>query len=147
MSPEKVEYQPRLLVGRDLLTPIDVFRAAEFFDGNIVSGGIVSGGGLTLKAVSSPVNIRLLNGSIFNNEAGWLEVVFRDGGAAGSRVLGPFRVEAYSQRKLPFDEIQGRVFTSGIYVEVRSGWTAQPLSNGVNVNVGVVQEPTDLFGV
>ena len=144
---ERIEQEPKYLVGRELLSPIDIFRAAEFSVGSIVSGGIVSGGGLTLKAVSSPVNIRLLNLHMFNNEAGWLEVQFLDGGSIGGRVLGPYHIEPFSEREVPYDKLVGRKFTSAIYGEVRSGWAAQPLSTGVSVAVSYVQEPTDLFGV
>lgn len=143
---DRVEQEPKLLhPDRKLVTPLDVFQGAEYFDGNIISGGTVSGGGLSLKVVSSPVRIRLLNLSIFNNEGGWLEVQFRDGGAAGGRVLGPYRVNAYTGVPIPGDQLVGRYFTSSIYAEVRSGWTAQPLSNGVNINAGAIQEPRDYF--
>jgi hypothetical protein len=142
---ERQEVESKELVGRELLSPINVFRTAEFADGTIASGGIVSGGGLTLRAVSSPSNIRLLNLHLFNNEAGWVEVVFKDGGTAGGRVLGPFRLGGFTERKVPYQEMLGRKFTSSVYAEVRSGWIAQPLSTGVNVNAGFVLEPTDLF--
>jgi len=146
MSPERVAYEPKYLhPDRKLVTPMDIFRAAEFFAGSIVSGGSVSGGGLTLKVVSSPVNIRPLNLHMMNNEGGWLEVQFRDGNAVGGLVLGPYRIDSYSERKIPYEELVGHKFTSAIYGEVRSGWTAQPLSNGVSVNMGVAQEPTDFY--
>jgi hypothetical protein len=103
----------------------------------------VSGGGLTLKAVSSEVALRPVNLHMHNDEGGWLEVQFRDGGAHGGLVLGPYRLQSYSARTIPTEELMGHYFTSSVYAEVRSGWTGQPLSNGVVINMGLVQEPLD----
>jgi len=137
--------QKNLGPNRNLLTPLEIFRGSEYFDGTIISGGNVSGGGLSLKVVSSDVKIRLLNLHLMNNEGGWLEVQFRDGGGGGGRVLGPYRLGAYSEVDIPEKKLTGRYFTSAVYCEVRSGWTSQPLSTGVNVNAGVIQEPGDFY--
>ena len=139
--PERVEHQ-EVKLGPDgnFLAPLEIFRGSEYFDGTIISGGNVSGGGLSLKVVSSPMKIRLLNLHMMNNEGGWVEVQFFDGGRGGSRVLGPYRLGAFSEGNVPEEKLTGRYFTSAVYCEVRSGWTAQPLSTGVNINAGVIQE-------
>lgn len=142
----RVEFEPKLLVGRELLTPIDALRASDFAVGSIVSGGNQSGGGVNLKIVSSAVKMRPVALHLFNNEGGWLEVVFHDGGFAGGRVLGPFRIQPLAEYRVPPEDLLGRYFTSSIYSQVRSGWTAQPLSTGVQIEVSWVPEPTDLPG-
>lgn len=138
--------RPRVL-GKDraLVTPIDELRAGDFGVGTINSGGVVSGGGLTLRAVSSPSRLRVLNADVYNNDGGWLEVEFRDGGFAGGRVLGPFKVLSRDQFSVPQDQLKGRYFTSSIYAMILSGWVAQPLSNGVKVNVSFIAEPLDFY--
>ena len=142
------ETQPFLLgADGELITPMDVFRAADFSTGSLVSGNITSGNGLTLKAVSSQVKLRVVNLQMYNREGGWLEIAYYDGGRAGARVLGPYRIQAYSERSIPFAELQGRYFTSSVHVQALSGWTGQPLSNGVDINISYVREATDVYGM
>ena len=138
--------RPRL-IGRDraLGTPIDEFRASDFGVGTINSGGNVSGGGLTIRSVSGPTRLRVLSAEMWNNEAGWLEIEFRDGNFNGGRVLGPFKVLSRDQLAIPREQLQGRYFTSGIHAIVLSGWVSQPLSNGVKCNISFVAEPTDFY--
>ena len=141
------EFIPKQVVGHELLTPLDIFRGGDFSTGTLVSGNITSGNGLNVRLVSGTVKMRVANVHLYNREGGWIEMAFYDGGRAGSRVLGPYRLQPYSERTVPFDEVQGRYFTSGIYAQALSGWVSQPLSNGVDIEVSWVPEYTDLFGV
>lgn len=144
--PERIESEQKVLhPDRKLVTPMDVFIGAIPAQGRLLSGGAVSGGGLNLLIVSSPSNLRLVNMHLFNREGGWLEIQFRDGNSIGDIKMGPYRLQAYSERQLPYEQVVGRYFTSSIYVEVRSGWTSQPLSNGVDIDVSVVKQPTDWY--
>ena len=138
--------RPRL-IGKDraLVTPMDELRASDFGIGTINSGGNVSGGGLTIRAVSGPTRLRILNADLWNQEGGWVEVEFRDGGFAGGRVLGPFQALSRTSLPIPQEQLQGRYFTSGIHAIVLSGWVAQPLSNGVKVNISWIAEPLDFY--
>ena len=149
---ERIEYTPKLLhPDRNLVTPMDVFRGSRFVAASLISGAAVSNnldvlsGGGRMFQVSSPVRARVLNLEVSNREPGWLEVEFRDGGAAGGRVLGPYRIDALADRRLGVDDLIGRYFTSSIHGLVRSGYTAQPLSNGVLVNLSFILEPTDFY--
>lgn len=151
--PELVLYQPQLLhPDRRLTTPLEVFRGADFRAALIISGAVASNnldvlsGGGRIYQVSSPVKVRMLNLEVWNNEAGWLEVEFRDGGSNGGRVLGPYKVDSRSRFSQVGEDLMGRSFTSSIHFQVLSGWTAQPLSNdGVKVAVGWVADPTDFY--
>lgn len=146
MQPREVA-QKFLGPDRNLRYAMDTFRGARFaaHASGILSGGTVSGGGLTLYQVSSQVTVRLLNVEVWNREAGWIEVEFRDGGFAGGRVLGPMKVNPRDRLELSTEQVLGRTFTSSIYVMVLSGYAAQPLSNGVLVNAGFVLEPSGDF--
>lgn len=136
---------PRVL-GRDhlLQTPVDINRAADFSVGTLNSGAQASGQGLVIFQVSSPVRVRILNLEMFNAEPGWIEVEFRDGISTGGRVLGPYSLLPRSRTPIPYEELVGRYFTSAIYGIVLSGYTAQPLSNGVLVKLSRWNDPTDL---
>ena len=107
--PEEIQFREKRLVGRDLLTPIDVFRGADFSAGVLISGavqsgvGVLSGGGIIYQ-VSSPVNVRVLNLEMANQEPGWLEVEFRDGHFGGGRVLGPYRLNPLSRVSIPYEQ-------------------------------------------
>ena len=124
---------------------MDELRASDFGVGTINSGGNVSGGGLTIRAVSSPSRLRVLAAEMWNNDGGWLEIEFRDGNFNGGRVLGPFKVLSRDQFAVPREQLQGRYFASGIHAIVLSGWVAQPLSNGVKVNISWIAEPLDFY--
>lgn len=149
--PETVQYQPQVLhPDRKLVTPLEVFRGADFRAVLIISGAVVSNnldvlsGGGRIYQVSSPVKVRMLNLEVWNNEAGWLEIEFRDGGSNGGRVLGPYKVDTRSRFSQGGEDLIGRSFTSSIHFQVLSGWTGQPLSSdGVKVSVGFVADPTD----
>lgn len=151
--PETVQFQPQVLhPDRKLVTPLDVFRGADFRAALIISGAVASNnrdvlsGGGRLYQVSSPVRARMLNLEVWNNEAGWIEVEFRDGGSAGGRVLGPYKVDTRSRFAQVAENLAGRYFTSSIHFQVLSGWTAQPVTtDGVKVNVGFIAEPTDFY--
>ena len=136
---EEIEIKKR--VERELRTEIDVFQAAKFSTGIFTSAHVASG--LSLVSVVSPTNIRPLNLELFNQDAGWIEVEFRDGGLDGGRVLGPYVLNARSERRLSYDELIGRYFTSGIHMTFISGYTATPLSSGIKVNVSHVKEVTE----
>lgn len=145
-------YQEKQLVGRELLTPINLLRAAEQTVATLISGAVQSGtfalsGGGLIYQVSSPVNVRLVGLDMFNREAGWLEVEFRDGGFGGDRVAGPYRLNPREEYHIPYWELLGKKFTSSVYGVVLSGWAAQPLSNGVRVNIARVNEAIDLYGL
>lgn len=146
MSQEEVILK-QLGPNRELLTPMEVFRASDFRVGTIESGAHLSGRGLTLYQVSSPVKVKLLNVELFNAEAGWIEVEFRDGGFQGGRVLGPYRLNLYSNLRLPYEDVLGRTFTSSIYAMIRSGYTANPINSGfgVLVNASICLEPRDYY--
>ena len=126
---------------RSLVTPIDIFQAAKFSTGIFTSGHVASG--LSLVSVVSPTNIRPLNLELFNQDAGWIEVEFRNGGLDGGRVLGPYVLNARSERRLSYDEVVGRYFTSGIHMTFLSGYTATPLSAGIKVNISYIKEVTE----
>lgn len=148
---ERIEFQEKRLVGRELLTPLDLFRAAEQSVATLNSGATQSGtlagsGGGIIFQVSSPVKARLLGLDMFNQEVGWIEVEFRDGHFGGSRVAGPYKLDGRIGVNIPYWELQGKVFTSGIYGVVLSGWTALPLSNGIKVNCAMILEPRDIYG-
>ena len=136
---EEIEIKKR--VERELRTEIDVFQAAKFSTGIFTNAHIASG--LSLVSVVSPTNIRPVNLELFNQDAGWIEVEFRDGGLDGERVLGPYVLNARSERRLSYDELIGRYFTSGIHMTFIAGYTATPLPNGIKVNVSYVKEVTE----
>lgn len=143
---DKVEFEPKLLhPDRKLITPMDKLRGADFSVGTVVSGATVSGGTLALYTVSSPVKVRILNLEIWNAEPGWLEIEFRDGGFGGGRVLGPYNLLPRAGLSKNENELAGRYFTSAVCVVVLSGYAAQPLSNGVKINIGRLNEPSDWF--
>lgn len=141
------EHIPKHLVGHGLLTPLDVFRGGDFSTGTLVSGHITSGNGLNVRLVSGTVTMRPINVHLYNREGGWIEVAFFDGGRGGPRVLGPYRLQPYAERTIPYHEVVGSYFTSGIHAQALSGWVAQPLSNGVDIKIGWVPEYTDAFGL
>ena len=152
--PERVGYQPQLLSpDRELVTPLDTFRGAEFVAASIISGAVLSnersvlsGGGRALAITTSNVaRIRMLNLELHNDEPGWIQVEFRDGGTAGGRVLGPYDLNPLTGLSKKAEELQGRYFTSSVHLQVLSGYAAQPLSNGIKVNVGYILEPRDFF--
>ena len=146
MPEEQVVRQRSLGKDRQLVTPLDTVRAAEFFVGSLASGAHLSAGGLTLKAVSSPVRIRPLNVEVYNTESVWYELEFRDGGFLGGRVLGPYRVNAYSEKFLDTPQLAGHYFTSSVYVMALSGGAATMTSGaGIRVNMGVLQDPQDFY--
>lgn len=149
---ERLEIEPKHLhPDRRLVSPLDELRGGDFHVGTLISGAvlsnglsILSGGGQLYNVVaSSVVKIRLLGIEMFNNEAGWIEVEFRDGIWTGGRVAGPYHLLPLTRTSIPETELKGRYVTSGIFVAVLSGYAAQPLSNGVKINVGVIHDPQD----
>lgn len=138
---------------RRLVSPLDDLRGGDFRVGTLISGAVVSnalsilsGGGQLYNVVaSSVVKMRLLNIEMFNNEPGWIEVEFRDGIWTGGRVAGPYHLLPLTGTTIPENALKGRHFTSGIFVAVLSGYAAQPLSNGVKINIGVVHDPQDVY--
>lgn len=151
---ERVETVPqRLHPDRKLVSPLDDLRGGDFHVGTIISGAVLSnnldilsgGGDLYSVVASSVIRVRLLNIEMFNNEPGWIEVEFRDGMWTGGRVAGPYHLLPLSRQAVPENELKGRYVTSGIFVAVLSGYAAQPLSNGIKVNVGVVHDPQDFY--
>lgn len=136
-----------------MVSPLDELRGGDFHVGTIISGAvlsnglnILSGGGQLYNVVtSSVIRIRPTNIELYNGENGWIEVEFRDGLWIGGRVAGPYRLLPLSERVIPESQLRGRYFTSGIFVAVLSGYAAQPLSNGIKVNVGVLHDPQDWY--
>lgn len=146
--------EKRIGFQRELVTPLDKERNADFRVGTLISGAIVSnnldilsgGGRLYDVAQSNVVRLRVLNAEIYNNEAGWLELEFRDGNWLGGRVMGPYKLDGRQGKYLEEQSVAGRYFTSSIFVAILSGWTGQPLSNdGVKVNISFLEEPRDLL--
>ena len=137
---------------RKLVTQLDEIRGSDFRTALLISGAVTSNsrdvlsGGGRIYQVSSPVKVRMLNLEMFNQENGWLEIEFRDGGEMGGRVLGPYVVQGRNEKRLSYDEMRGRYFTSSVHAVVLSGWQSEPLtSNGVKVNMSFVAEPTDYY--
>ena len=121
---------------RSLVTPIDQFQAATFDSGVFTSGHIASG--LTLTQVASPVKLRPLNLELYNSEPGWIELSLKDGKIDGAHVLGPYRIQSFSEKRLERDALIGRFFTSSICTAFVAGYTAQPLSTGVRITLKIV---------
>lgn len=152
--PERQETQPKLLgPNRSLLTPMDIFRGAEFVVGLAISGAVLSnnlpvlsgGGRLYAITTSNVARIRVLTLELHNEEPGWIQVEFRDGGTTGGRVLGPYDLNSLTGMRRDTQELQGRYFTSSVHFQVLSGYAAQPLSNGIKVNLSYILEPQDFF--
>ena len=139
--------RPRLLgQDRQLVTPMDELRASDFAVGSLASGAHLSGGGVTLRAVSGPVIIRPMNAAFYNLENAFYEIEFRDGGFLGARVLGPYRVLAYGEKRLAQEELLGHRFTSSVYLMVISGSVATMTSGaGIRADMGFIQEPRDFY--
>ncbi|MCL0059604.1 hypothetical protein M1O20_03840 [Dehalococcoidia bacterium] len=125
-------------VERELKTEIDVFQAAKFSAGILTSAHVASG--LDLVSVASPTKLRVLNLEAYNAEPGWIQLEFRDGGLDGGRVLGPYTLNARSERRIGYHDLLGRHFLSGICVAFLSGYTTLPLSTGVKINVSYLRE-------
>lgn len=132
-----------------LIIPLDIVRGAAFAVASVLSGAVasnnlppLSGGGRVYAIVtSSIVKARPLSIELWNKEAQWLEVEFRDGGTNGGRVLGPYNLLPRTGMSVPRENLYGRYFTSSIHLQILSGPIAQPLSNGVLVNVSYVLDP------
>mgnify|MGYP001564098837 CR=1 FL=1 len=149
MGEETRFIQQNLHPDRKLITPLEVERGATFAIGSIISGAVASnnipvasGGGL-LYQVSSPVKVRMLGLEMFNREVGWIELELRDGGETGGRVLGPYSLGGRAGVSKSKDDLIGAYFTSSVHAVVLSGFAAQPLSNGIRVNLRFVLDPSD----
>lgn len=145
-----MDYQMNQLLHPDgrPIAPLERLRGSQFVgSGSLVSGAVVSGGGLTVLAVVSAPSgmvgsvIIPLNLEMHNDEPGWVQVEFRDGGFAGGRVCGPYDLNPRQRLAIPQADLEGRRFTSSVYGMVLSGWTGQPLSNGVKINMGYIRDP------
>lgn len=138
---------------RRLVTPLDLLRGSDFAAATLISGaavsnalGVLSGGGAIRSITTSNLaKMRVVSLEMFNAEPGWLEVEFRDGIWTGGRVLGPFTLQGRSEKRLVGAELYGRYFTSSIFGVVLSGYAAQPLSNGVKINISYIEDPTDYY--
>ena len=143
ITPDVIVTQQRVM-GQDraLVTPIDRFKASTFLDA-ILSGtdSYVSGQSLLTVAASNVVRIRPLNFHFQNRETTHMTVLFRDGTVTGGRVVGPFILNPLQDRTIPYDELEGRYFASGIYALVLSG----VYSAGIQVNAGYVLDAQDYF--
>ena len=144
---EEIIMRPRVLgQDRQLVTPIDQLRASDFAVGSLASGAHLSGGGVTLRAVSGPVIIRPMNVELYNLESVFYEVEYRDGGFLGGRVLGPYRILPYGEKRLAQEELMGHRFTSSVYLMVISGAAATMTSGaGIRAGMGFIQEPRDFY--
>lgn len=127
-------------IGRDrqVVTPIDEFRASQF-TAVVLSGadGYVSGQTVLSVVASSIVRIRVINIHLHNRETANITVLFRDGGITGGVVAGPFRINPTTDRTIPKDELMGRFFLSSIYAVVLSG----TYSAGSPLDIGYILEP------
>lgn len=143
ITPDVIVMTPRVM-GQDraLVTPIDRFKASTFLDA-ILSGAsnYTSGQSLLTVAASNVVRIRPLNFHFQNRETSHMTVLFRDGSITGDRVAGPFILNPTQDRRVPYEDVEGRYFTSGIYAVVLSG----TFSAGIEVNIGFVLDALDFF--
>lgn len=152
-SVEQRNVEMKLHPDRKLVTPMDQFTGGDFLTGLVISGAIasnnrdvLSGGGILQSVVSgSVVKVRPVNIEMRNEDSGWMEVEFRDGGWTGGRVAGPYTLQPKSERTILGDQLVGKYFTSSVFLAVLSGYTGQPLANGIKVNMGFVKEPLDFY--
>lgn len=144
------EYRERKLgLNAELVTPIEMFRAADFGVGSLTSSHLSAA--LEIRQVSSPTRLRMLNLEMSNQAVGWIEFEFRDGGLSGGRVLGPYRLLGSQRLPLKTDEVIGRHFTSSISVAFLSSYVANALGGSgnaeVKINASWIAEPTDAYGL
>lgn len=127
-------------LGRDrqLITPLDLFRASDFRTA-ILSGAAnyTSGQSIYSVVASSIVRLRPLDISMHSRETTHMTVLFRDGGISGAIFAGPYTINPTSQRIVKYDELGGRFALSGVYAVVISG----TFVTGIDVTVGFVLEP------
>ena len=123
---------------RQLVTPIDKFRASDYYS-TVLSGSAnyVSGYVILSSVLSSVVRLRPLNIPFQNRETSHMTVVLRDGVISGSIVAGPYILNPQQERIISPEELQGRYFNSSVYAMVISG----TYSAGINVNIGFIKEP------
>lgn len=123
---------------RQLVAPIDLFRAANFTR-NILSGAnnYTSGQSLVTVTASSVVRIKPVMVHIQNRETTHMTILFRDGSITGTVVAGPYFVTPLSERSVTADQMLGLRFVSGIYAVVISG----AFSAGIQTAIGYVLEP------
>lgn len=142
-TPDVIVAQARVLgQDRQLVTPVDLFKASTFLD-DILSGSnnYTSGQSLLTVTASNVARIRVLNWHFQNRETTHMTVLFRDGSLTGTRVAGPYILNPTSERGIAYDFLQGRYFVSGVYAVVLSG----TFSAGIEVNFGYVNDPQDYF--
>jgi len=126
-------------VGFGLKTEIDILQGSDFATGTFVSGNIASG--LCLHSGIVGMKLRPVNLELSNAEPGWIQVEFRDGTAGGTRVLGPYKIDALSEKRVGYDMLVGRYFTSAIFTVLLSGYNATPISTGIKINMSFAKEP------
>lgn len=136
------ETEIKLRRGFDLVTPLDKFQGGEYASAVFTSGHLASG--LTLVSGVAGMRQRLINAHFYNRDSGFITLELRDGGPSGPLVAGPFKIMAYSEKVVPYDQIFGRYATSSLFVCHTSGqsFSDLPVSNGVVVDVGFVREAT-----
>lgn len=146
---QEFHQERRLGPNRNYVTPVEQFRGADFATGSLLSGG-VSGvlASVVLRSVSGNERLRMVNVDLYHQDTtGWLLVEIRDGGVAGgTRIAGPWLVNAQGERHIPPEELIGRYATSSITLVAISGGVASPLSTGLLSKVSYFAEPTDLPG-
>lgn len=125
-----------------IVTEMDLFRAGNAFAA-VLSGAnnYTSGQAVYSIVASSVVRQRLLNVHFHNRETSHMTVVFRDGSISGTLLGGPWVVNPTTGRDIPYEELAGRRFLSGVYAVVISG----TFSAGIDVNVGYVLDPQDYY--
>ena len=90
---------------RQLVTPMDLFRAANFTR-NILSGAsnYTSGQSLLTVAASNVSRIKPVMVHIQNRETTHMTILFRDGSITGTVVAGPYFVTPLSEREVTEDK-------------------------------------------
>ena len=139
------DHDGKLLVDRELQTPIDEFKAADFATGTLNSGH-AQGSGLILisTSTSSVVRSRLLNMEAFNHNSNIVAVEFRDGldgASTAPLVLGPIDILPNSGVSRNRDDLIGRYAASGLFGVILSGNSSQ----GVTVGMSFLREARDYF--
>lgn len=141
--PERIEVEIKELVGREWVSPINVFRASSSATGVAESGatGAASGSLSLVDVPSSNLEmLRLINAEWHNREDNWVTVELRDGSVSGPRLAGPITINAQSRFVVKPDELLGRGALSGIDAVVISG----NVSQGVVATVAWASEPLDI---
>lgn len=138
MADTVITREQRIGTDRQLVTPIDEFRAAEYTSA-VLSGtaNYVSGQTLLSITASNVVRMRLDHVHFHNRESGGRTIVFRDGGIAGNIIGGPWTINPIQERTIPPWMLKGHYALSSFYAVVISG----TFTAGIDVTIGFINEP------